>query len=181
MSRTFTRERCIPWLFSRKGAAVEGEPREVAADVDALLVRQPHRGALGLRMTGVAGLFAAAIVLMIAARPARAEGSAGNTSAITTAGYTIGGLSVGAFAVGRRIGRNAPAFAVLCAGREAALDESALAELVAGARKNLVERSYPEGQVWLVAEAPLSAASKARAAALEVRCFAPVGTQIAEL
>ncbi|HEY8376899.1 MAG TPA: hypothetical protein VIK91_10445 [Nannocystis sp.] len=181
MSKSFTRDRCIPWLFSGNGVAVDGEPREVASDVDVLRARLPNPRAFRLSLAGGAGLFLAAILLMIASRPARSDGPARSSAPVATAGYVVGGTSIGLFALGRRASRNAPALAVLCAGREATLDDAALQGLAESARKSLVERSYPEGQIWLVTETPLSADRKARASELGMRCFAPVSGRIVEV
>ncbi|MCY1063037.1 hypothetical protein [Nannocystis sp. SCPEA4] len=181
MSRTFTRERCIPWLFSQAGVQLDEEPEQVAPSVDGLRARIPRPAALGLRFTGLASLFAAAVVLMTGARPARAEGEATSASARTITGYTLGGLGVGAFVVGRRIGRSAPGLAVLCAGREADLDPESMTALVGGARTRMAQTAWPEGQVWLISEAPLSDERKAHAAGLKVRCFTPVNGRITEV
>jgi len=181
MSRTFTRERCIPWLFSQAGVQLEDEPQQVAPSVDGLRARIPRRAALGLKFTGLLSLFAAAVVLMAGARPAQAESATGGSSARTITGYGLGGLGVGAFVVSRRVGRSAPGLAVLCAGREADLDPAPLAALVGAARTNMAQTSWPQGQVWLISEAPLSGERKAHAATLQVRCFAPVNGRITEV
>lgn len=182
MSSSFSADRCVPWLFSQAGVRLEGEPCSVAPAVDQIRGRIPRRSALGLKFAGFAGLFTAAIVMMAGARPARAEATTSAVPSIrSTAGIVIGAASVGAFAAGRRMDRSAPAIAVLCAGRDAVLDEHQLAALAGGARKGLAESSWPEGQVWLVSEAPLGAARLAQAGALEVRCFAPVNGRITEV
>lgn len=171
----------MPWLFSRAGVQIVDEPQAVAPDIDELRARIPRRAALGLRFTGLVGLFAAALALMAGVRPARAEGDTTRSSVRTITGYTLGGLSLGAFLVGRRLGRTSPALAVLCAGREADLDPARLAALIGGARKRLSEGSCPEAHVWLISQTPLSTDRKAHAEALKVRCFAPIDGRIIEV
>ncbi|MBZ5710574.1 hypothetical protein [Nannocystis pusilla] len=181
MSRMFTRERCIPWLFSQARVRLDEEPEQVAPSVDGLRARIPRPAAIGLRFTGLASLFAAAVVLMSGSRPARAEGEATSASGRTITGYTLGGLGLGALVVGRRMGRNAPGLAVLCAGREADLEPGAMTALIGAARGRMAQTSWPEGQVWLISEAPLSDERKAHAAGLKVRCFTPVNGRITEV
>lgn len=182
MSKSFAGERCVPWLFSQAGVRVEGEPQAVAPGVEAVRARIPQRGAVACKFGGIAGLFVAAVVLMTGARPARGETAEASTATIQAAtGYTIGGLSLGAFALGRRLDRSSPALAVLCAGSGAALDDNHLTALAGDARKRLADQSWPEGQVWLISEAPLSPAVRAEAQALQVRCFTPVQGKIVEV
>src|SRR5690606_16364906 len=99
----------------------------------------------------------------------------------TTTGAVLGAASVGAFTVGRRMDRSAPALAVLCAGRDAVLDEQQLAALTSGARKRLADASWPEGQVWLVSERMLPAVRLAQACAVKVRCFASIDGRLTEV
>jgi hypothetical protein len=179
MSRVFTRERCMPWLCAR--IPLDDEPQEVALSVDELCARLPRRGARGLWISGLLGLAAAAVVLLTAAGPARAESTGPGPSVRLLAGYTLGGLGVGALAVSRRLHRNAPGLAVLCAGRDADLDPTRLTALVKTARARLSETAWPEGHVWLISERPLSAERKAHAAALQVRCFVAVDGRITEV
>jgi hypothetical protein len=181
MSKSFAGERCVPWLFSQAGVRVEGEPQAVAPGVEAVRARIPQRGAVACKFGGIAGLFVAAVVLMAGSRPARAEAPSSASTVQSAAGYTIGGLSIGAFAVGRRLDRSAPALAVLCAGRDAALDERLVAELTGAARKRLADESWPDGQVWLISEAPLAPGAQAQAQAQKVRCFTPVQGKIVEV
>ena len=182
MSKTFSGDRCVPWLYSQAGVRVEGEPRSVAPAVDEVRARVPRKAALGLKFGGMAGLFAAAMVLMAGARPARAEGEPAPAASVRAmTGYALGGLSIASFAVGRRLDRSAPALAVLCAARGAELDDHQLAALAGDARKRLADAAFPEGQVWLISEAPLAAEPRAEAAALKVRCFAPVQGRIVEV
>ncbi|WP_434415508.1 hypothetical protein [Nannocystis pusilla] len=179
MSRVFTRERCIPWLCAR--VPLDDEPQEVALSVDELCARIPRRAARGLRLSGVLGLGAAALVLLTAPRPARAESAAGGPAVRSVAGYALGGLGLGALAVSRRLHRTSPGLAVLCAGRDADLDPTRMAALVKTARARLSETAWPKGHVWLISEGPLSAERKAQAAALEVRCFVAVNGRITEV
>lgn len=179
MSRVFTRERCIPWLCAR--VPVDDEPQEVALSVDELCARIPRRAARGLRWSGALGLVAAAVVLLTAARPARADSSGARPSARSVAGYTLGGLGLGALAASRRLHRSSPGLAVLCAGRDADLDPGSLAALVKTARARLSETAWPEGHVWLISERPLTADRRAHAAALQVRCFVAVNGRITEV
>ncbi|PCC66499.1 hypothetical protein SAMN02745121_00772 [Nannocystis exedens] len=179
MSRVFTRERCIPWLCAR--VPLDDEPQEVALSVDELCARIPGRAARGLRLSGAIGLVAAAVVLLTAPRPARAESSAAGSSVRSVVGYTLGGLGLGALAVSRRLHRTSPGLAVLCAGRDADLGPMRLAGLVTTARARLSETAWPKGHVWLISEGPLSAERKAHAAALGVRCFVAVNGRITEV
>lgn len=183
MNQQFASARCVPWLFSHAGVRVEGEAHPVAPDIEEVRGRIPRPGAFGCKFAGFAGLFVAAIVLMTGARPARGETTteAPTTSIRAATGYTIGGLSLGAFALGRRLDRSSPALAVLCAGSGAALDDDRLTALAGDGRKRLADQSWPEGQVWLISEAPLSPAVRAEAQALQVRCFTPVQGKIAEV
>lgn len=182
MSKSFSGERCVPWLYSQAGVRVEGDPKTVAPAVDEVRARVPRRAALGLKFGGMVGLFASAMVLMAGARPAKAEGAPAPTASVrTVAGYSLGALSIGAFAFGRRLDRTAPALAVLCAARGAQLDDHQLAALAGDARKRLADASFPEGQVWLISETPLAGEHKAQADALHVRCFAPVQGRIVEV
>jgi hypothetical protein len=182
MSKSFSGERCVPWLYSQAGVRVEGEPQAVAPAVDEVRARVPRRAALGLKFGGMVGLFAAAMALMAGARPAKAEASAPQTTSVRSiAGYTLGGLSIAAYATGRRLDRSAPALAVLCAAKGAELDDHQLAALAGDARKRLTDESWPEGHVWLISEAPLSPERRHQADALHIRCFAPVQGRIAEV
>jgi hypothetical protein len=179
-SPSFAADRCVPWLFSSAGVRVEGDPQPVAPAVAAIRARIPHRSGFRLKFAGVLGLFFAAIAFMTGIRPAEAGSS--RASLGPAVGFGLGGFSVGAIAIGRRLERTSPALTVLCAGRGADLDDPTLADLVGDARKRLAEESWPEGHVWLISEAPLAADSRARAEALEVRCFTPVrGGAIAEV
>ncbi|MDC0718772.1 hypothetical protein [Nannocystis bainbridge] len=182
MSKSFSGDRCVPWLYSQAGVRVEGEPKPVAPAVDEVRGRVPRRAALGLKFGGMAGLFAAAMALMAGARPAKAEGPVSQAASVRAiAGYTLGGLSIASFAIGRRLDRTAPALAILCAARGAELTDHQLAALAGDARKRLTDASFPDGQVWLISEAPLADGQKAEADALKVRCFAPVQGRIVEV
>lgn len=178
----FAADRCIPWLFSQAGVRVEDDPRPVAPAVEAVRARIPRRSAFRLKFAGVVGLFSAAIAFMAGARPATAQ--AAPTAAVSlrpAIGFALGGVSVGAFAIGRRLERTSPALTVLCAARGADLDDARLDALAGDARKRLAEESWPDGQVWLVSEAPLAADRRAHAAALNLRCFAPIQGRITEV
>lgn len=182
MNQQFASARCVPWLFSHAGVRVEGEAHPVAPNIEEVRGRIPRPGAFGCKFGGFAGLFVAAVVLMTGARPARGETAEASTATIQAAtGYTIGGLSLGAFALGRRLDRSSPALAVLCAGSGAALDDNHLTALAGDARKRLADQSWPESQIWLISEAPLSPAVRAEAQALQVRCFTPVQGKIVEV
>jgi hypothetical protein len=181
MSRTFTRERCIPWLCSQAGVRLEDEPQEVARAVDELHGRLRHRATLGLRFAGVVGVLAAALALLTGgSRRGRDEELAQSTARMITC-CALGSLGVAALLLGRRLERTAPALAILCAGREADLDVAPLAELVDGARDRMSDTTCPERQIWLVSEVPLSSECKADADALLVRCFAPVNGRFTEV
>ncbi|MFY0532755.1 hypothetical protein [Nannocystis pusilla] len=39
MSKTFSGDRCVPWLYSQAGVRVEGEPKSVAPAVDEVRAR----------------------------------------------------------------------------------------------------------------------------------------------
>lgn len=177
MSRIFTRERCIPWLFSQAGVRFDDNPQEVAPDIDRLDARLPGRTAAGFRIVGIFGMFAAAIVLMSAMRPARADGASLRSPVLVATGGVLGGLSVGALIAGRRIGRNAPALVILCAGRRADIGAASLKTLVGP----VAEPCAPGRGVWLISEATIPSDAKASAKELEVRCFALASGRIVEV
>lgn len=178
-SHSFASERCVPWLYSQAGVRPEGEPAALAPGLHAVRARHRLPAAFRAKFVGLLALCASFIGAMADARPAHAA-DASQASARPAISAALGGLSLGAFALGWRLDRNAPALAVLCAARGA--DLSLCAELVAGARRGLVDRSWPDGQVWLVAEGPLSASVREQAQTLGVRCFTPLaGGRISEV
>lgn len=181
MSRIFTRERCIPWLSSRIEVRLDDDPHEVAPDIDRLRARLPGRVAAALRRSGALGLFVAAIVLLASARPERDGAAASHASGWIAAGGALGGLSLGALVVSRRLGRHAPALAILCAGRRADLRATPLAALVGDVRDKNPAPPPARGLVWLISEQPLPHDGQARARELAVRSFTVVNDRIAEV
>lgn len=181
MSRTFTRERCIPWLCSQAGVRLEDEPQEIARAVDELHGRLRHRATLGLRFAGAVGLLAAALTMLTGSRRGRDETDLAHSSVRVLTTCALGGLGIAALLLGRRLERSAPALAILCAGRDADLDFAPLEDLVDDARSRMSASTCPKRQVWLISEVALSSDCKADAAALQVRCFAPVNGRITEV
>lgn len=181
MPTSFAHDRCVPWLASQVEVRVLGEPEPVAPAVHALRGRVRSQHALRLKFLGLALLFAASIAFMASARPARADGGPQGPAVRPSLGVGLGGLGLGAFALGRRFDRSAPGLAVLCVGGAALLDARELTDLAAGARRRLADISWPEGHVWMITEARLAPDLRARAAALGLRCFAPVAGRIAEV
>jgi hypothetical protein len=171
MSDDFATTRCLPWLTTRDDVRVVGEPEPVAPGVAVLRGRLRPLWALRLKFAGFAALVASLLVMMGAARPARAEGQPkGPSTAVRAVELGLGGLGLGAFAVGRRLDRTAPGVSILCLAGAAARDP-ALAQLSADARRRLSAEPWPEGPVWMISDAEPSLAARTSARELGLRVF----------
>lgn len=181
MRTSFASDRCLPWLTSQAEVRVEGDAAELAPGVELLRGRVRSPSAFRVKFAGVVGLFAAAVAFMAGARPARADAAAQGPAIATSAGAALGGLSVGAFALGRRLDRSAPGVSILCVAGSVPLAARDLSSLADGARRRRADMTWPEGHVWMITETALAPDLRARAGALGLRCFSPVGGRIAEV